>query len=91
MRSPFPGMDPQLKRDWGDVGGSLAVTAKVALDRELGGDPSAGSDRRLLMDTFSLPAGWRGEYRVSVWRAYTGKVGRREGYGLRLRDLVDPA
>ena len=44
--------------------------------------------RRLLMDMLSLPAERRGEYMVSVWRAYTGKFGRREGYGLRLRDRL---
>jgi hypothetical protein len=44
--------------------------------------------RRLLMDTNSIPAERSGEYLVSVWRAYTGKFGRREGYGLKLRDRL---
>ncbi len=163
MRSPFPGMDPYLERYWGDVGGSLAVTAKVTLNRQLAGDlvarndrrlipdpASPGSDpvrqpfvqildtadgnrvvtvveflspsnktdtaarasyrakqgecleartslvevdltraghRRLLMDMNSIPAERRGEYMVSVWRAYTG-FGRREGYGLPLRERL---
>ena len=162
--SPFPGMDPYIERYWGDVGGSFAVTAKVAINRQLGrglvarndrrlipdpthprSDPrrqpfvqildtadgnrvvtvieflspsnktdTAGrasyrakqdecleartslvevdltraGQRRLLMDMLSLPAGRRGEYMVSVWRAYTGKFGRREGYGLALRDRL---
>ncbi len=164
MRSPFPGMDPYLDRYWGDVGGSLAVTAKVALndqltaglvartDRRLTADPTSPSSdpirqpfvqildtadgnrvvtvieflspsnktdnaarqsyrakqnecleartslvevdltraghRRLLMDMNSIPAERRGEYMVSVWRAYTGKFGRREGYGLKLRERL---
>ena len=164
MRSPFPGMDPYLERYWGDVGGSLAVTAKVGLNRQLTGDLVARNDRRLtsdpdspdsdplrqpfvqildtadgnrvvtvieflspsnkvyraaresyrakqeeclegrtslvevdltraghrrlLMDMNSIPAERRGEYRVSVWRAYTGKFGRREGYGLPLRERL---
>ena len=40
------------------------------------------------MDMLSIPAERRGEYMVSVWRAYTGKFGRREGYGLPLRERL---
>ena len=202
MRSPFPGMDPYLERYRGDVHSSMVTFAKVAIQRQLGGDliarsedrvyiddedslrrqiripdvrvvqqgiadipfqPASGvaiaeptvlevegdevaesfvqildtadgnrvvtvieflspsnktdtagrasyrakqdecleartslvevdltraGQRRLLMDMLSLPAGRRGEYMVSVWRAYTGKFGRREGYGLALRDRL---
>ena len=202
MRSPFPGMDPYLERYWGDVHDSMVVFAKLAIQRQLGGNliarsedrvyiddedalrrqiripdvrvveqgiadvpflPAAGvavaeptilevegdevtesfvqildtadgnrvvtviefvspSDktetagrtsyrakqnecleartslveidltraghRRLLMDMLSLPAERRGEYLVSVRRAYTGKFGRREGYGLQLRERL---
>ena len=51
-------------------------------------DLTRAGHRRLLMDMLSLPAERRGEYMVSVWRAYTGKFGRREGYGLRLRERL---
>jgi hypothetical protein len=202
MRSPFPGMDPYLERYWGDVRSSLVTFAKVAIQRQLGGNliarsedrvyiddedallrqiripdvrvveqgiadipfqPAAGvavaeptvlevegdevtesfvqildtadgnrvvtvieflspsnktdkaaresyrakqeecleartslveidltraGHRRLLMDMNSIPAERRGEYMVSVWRAYTGKLGRREGYGLPLRQRL---
>jgi hypothetical protein len=35
---------------------------------------------------FELPVGCRGEYLVSCYRAYSGRYGRREGYGLKLRE-----
>ena len=51
-------------------------------------DLTRAGHRRLLMDMNSIPAERRGEYMVSVWRAYTGKFGRREGYGLPLRERL---
>ena len=49
-------------------------------------DLTRAGRRRLLVDMLQLPAERRGEYLVSVYRAYTGKHGRREGYGLPLRE-----
>ena len=46
-------MDPHLERYWGDVGGSLAVAAKVALNHQLCGDLVARNDRRLIPDSDS--------------------------------------
>ena len=51
-------------------------------------DLTRAGHRQLLMDMNSIPAGRRGEYMVSVWRAYTAKFGRREGYGLPLRERL---
>jgi hypothetical protein len=44
--------------------------------------------RKLLVDMFEIPSEKRGEYLVSVYRAYAGRHGRREGYGLKLRERL---
>jgi hypothetical protein len=49
-------------------------------------DLTRAGRRQLLTDMVQLPAERRGDYMVSVYRAYSGKHGRREGYGLRLRE-----
>lgn len=51
-------------------------------------DLTRAGKRQLLVDMNQLPAERRGEYLVSVYRAYSGKHGRREGYGLKLRERL---
>jgi hypothetical protein len=43
---------------------------------------------KLLVEMDELPAEKRGEYLVSAYRSYTGKHGRREGHGLKLRERL---
>ncbi len=50
MKSPFPGMDPYLERNWGDVHGSIIYIAKQALQPQLGGDLVARSEERVYID-----------------------------------------
>jgi hypothetical protein len=51
-------------------------------------DLTRAGTRGLLVHEFDLPAEKRGEYLVSVYRATIGKHGRREGYGLKLRERL---
>jgi hypothetical protein len=51
-------------------------------------DLTRAGHRQLLVQDTELPADVRGEYLVSVFRAYAGRQGRREGYGLKLRDRL---
>jgi hypothetical protein len=50
MKSPFPGMDPYLERNWGDVHSSIIYLAKQALQPQLGGDLVARSEERIYID-----------------------------------------
>jgi len=95
-------MDPYLDRHWGDVRGSLVTYAKIPLQLGLGGDLVARSEYRRYFDDDEVPGNHaisnsrmiigdevkRGEYLVSVYRAASGKHGRREGYGLKLRERL---
>ena len=51
-------------------------------------DLTRAGQRRLLVEMSSLPKDKRGEYLVSVHRAYSGEFGRNEGYGLKLRERL---
>lgn len=50
MTSPFPGMDPYLEANWGDVHSSIIQLAKQALQPQLGGDLVARSEERVYID-----------------------------------------
>ena len=50
MKSPFPGMDPYLERNWGDVHSSIIIFAKQALQPQLGGDLVARNEERVYID-----------------------------------------
>lgn len=51
-------------------------------------DLTRAGTRELLVNDHELPELKRGEYLVSVYRASNGKFGRREGYGLKLRERL---
>ncbi len=51
-------------------------------------DLTRAATRELLVHEYELPEVKRGEYLVSVYRAAHGKHGRREGYGMRLRERL---
>lgn len=51
-------------------------------------DLTRAGRRQLLVHDTELPAEKRGEYLVSCYRAYAGRHGRREGYGLKLRERL---
>jgi hypothetical protein len=51
-------------------------------------DLTRAGRRQLLVDMNELPAEKRGDYLVSAYRAYSGKHGRKEGYGLKLRERL---
>jgi hypothetical protein len=51
-------------------------------------DLTRAGKRELLVQDFDIPDSKRGEYVVSVYRANIGKYGRREGYGLKLRERL---
>lgn len=51
-------------------------------------DLTRAGRRELLVHENELPAARRGEYLVSCYRAYSGRHGRREGYGLKLRERL---
>jgi hypothetical protein len=50
MKSPFPGMDPYLERNWQDVHGNMIFLAKTALQPQLGGRLVARSDERIIVE-----------------------------------------
>ncbi len=51
-------------------------------------DLTRAGRRQLLFGMDEIPAAKRGDYLVGVYRAYSGRYGRREGYGLKLRDRL---
>lgn len=51
-------------------------------------DLTRAGHRELLVHDNELPAEKRGEFLVSVYRAYSGRHGRREAYGLKLRERL---
>ena len=51
-------------------------------------DLTRAGRRQLLVDMLEISGERRGDYLLSVYRAYSGKYGRREGYGLRLRERL---
>jgi hypothetical protein len=51
-------------------------------------DLTRAGNRELLIHEFELPHDRGGEYMASVYRANIGKYGRREGYGIKLRDRL---
>ncbi len=50
-RSPFPGMDPYLERQWRDVHGSLVIYARDALNERLKPPLRARSEERIFVET----------------------------------------
>jgi hypothetical protein len=66
MQSPFPGMDPYLERNWGDIHHRLIAYAADALQAELPGDLVARMDERIYVDTGDYPISHR---RPDVWVA----------------------
>jgi len=51
-------------------------------------DLTRAGKREMLVQDFDIPDSKRGDYLVSVFRATVGKFGRREGYGLKLRERL---
>jgi hypothetical protein len=51
MKSPFPGMDPYLEKDWGDVHSRLIVYACDALQRHLPEDLVARIEERVFLES----------------------------------------
>jgi hypothetical protein len=51
MKSPFPGMDPYLERDWGDVHGRLIVYASDTLQPQLPDDLLARIEDRVFVES----------------------------------------
>ena len=51
-------------------------------------DLTRAGKREMLVQDFDIPDSRRGEYLVSDFRATVGKYGRREGYGLKLRERL---
>ena len=51
-------------------------------------DLTRAGQREMLVRDFDIPDSKRGEYLVSVFRANIGKYGRREGYGLKMRERL---
>ncbi len=50
MKSPFPGMDPYLERQWTDVHSRLIHDGCNALNRQLGSDLRARMGQRLVVE-----------------------------------------
>jgi hypothetical protein len=51
MPSPFPGMDPYLEQNWGDVHNSLITYTRNALQRQLPATLRARSEERVVLET----------------------------------------
>jgi hypothetical protein len=50
LTSPFPGMDPYLERNWGDIHSSVIILAKQQLQPQLGDGLVARSEERVYLD-----------------------------------------
>ena len=50
MKSPFPGVDPYLERNWRDVHATLIVYMKDQLQPQLGGPLRARVEERLVVE-----------------------------------------
>ena len=70
IRSPFPGMDPYLERQWRDVHARLVLGACNAIQPQLGTDIRARVDERLVVESpFEARRAIHPDVRVFEWGA----------------------
>jgi hypothetical protein len=84
MKSPFPGMDPYLERNWGDVHSSIIYIAKQALPRTPASGPSPSTEFHFSMNEF-------GQRRTSVRCEFLmQQIDRCDQRAVRVRVFVEP-